>query len=106
MSLLMIPQAKFEEGIKHSEINAFTAFREADKSFTQGDFRQAYFFGILALEETGKAGFILEKMGQSQIERKEWCDRETFMSHAAKIVKARDVFEQDIIDSMRKEFAR
>jgi len=43
-------------------------------------------------------------MGQPQIARKEWLDKDTFMSHTAKIVKARNVFEQDIIDSMRKEF--
>lgn len=100
----MIPQARFEEGIKHCEINAFTAFREADKSLSQGDFRQAYLFGILALEETGKAGFLLEKMGQHQITINEWGDRATFLSHTAKIEKAKDIHRQDLVDFFEKEF--
>ena len=102
----MIPQASFVEGIKHCEINAFTAFREADKSLSQGDFRQAYFFGILALEETGKAGFLLDKMGQPQIDKDEWCDRETFLGHTAKIEKAKDVLKQDMVDFFNKEFSK
>ncbi len=80
----MIPQASIEEGIKHCEINAFTAFREAGKSLSQGDFRQAYLFGVLALEEIGKAGFLLAKMGQPQITVNEWRKSQTLLSHTVK----------------------
>jgi len=100
----MIPSLKFIEGIKRCEVNAFNCFTEAYKSYEQGDIRQAYFFGILALEEAGKAGFIMDKMSQPQISRKEWGDRESFMSHAAKLTRAREIFRQDILDELQKSF--
>lgn len=94
------------EGIKLCEINAYKTFIEVEKLISQKSFRQAYFFGILSLEETGKAGFLLENMDRPCITKEEWRNRETFMSHVAKIAKAKNVLEQDVIDSFHNQFPR
>ena len=77
--LIMITSDKYEEGIQRCEANAMSSLDEAQKLIKHGDFRQAYIFGILALEEIGKAGFIIDKMDQPHISETEW--KKDLISH-------------------------
>ena len=98
----MIPSDKYEDGIIRCEVNALSSLNEAQKLIKQGDFRQAYIFGILALEEIGKAGFIIDKMDQLHISKKEWKKEKTFMDHVAKIMKVKDIYLDDFILEINK----
>ena len=98
----MIPSDKYEEGILRCEVNALSSLNEAQKLIKQGDFRQAYIFGILALEEIGKAGFIIDKMDQLHISKKEWKKEKTFLDHVAKITKVKDIYSDDFTREINK----
>jgi len=100
----MIHKDEYVEGIKRCEINAFLSVGDAAILHEKEEYRNAYFFGIIALEEIGKAGFIIEKIDKPYISEDEWSSNKTFMNHIAKIEKAKDIYESDFIENFRRKY--
>ena len=100
----MIPKAEYEEGIKLCERNARISIDECTTLLKQGHFRQAFFFGVLTMEEIGKAGFIFDKWDDPHIFKNEWKNKETFFHHLNKILKGKDMLYKDLEKDIRQRF--
>lgn len=100
----MIPKAQFQDGIKQCEINAYHSFMDAHRHLSQNDYRQAFLFGYMALEEIGKAGFIFDKWNEARISQAEWHSRQSFVGHIPKIFKAKKIVEKDVDNWFKNEF--
>ena len=100
----MIPKAEYEKGIKLCERNAKASIDECTALLEEGHFREAYFFGVLAMEEIGKAGFIFDKWDDLHISKNEWMNKETFFHHLNKILRGKDMLYKDLEKEIRGKF--
>ena len=100
----MIRKEEYEKGIKLCERNAKASIDECTSLLEDRHFREAYFFGVLAMEEIGKAGFIFEKWDEPYISKNEWKDKETFFHHLNKILKGKDMLYKDLEKEIRGRF--
>ncbi len=90
-------------GLHQAEQNAHESIMEAKALWRGGYFRQVAFFSIVALEEIGKALFLLESYEKGDpLTRKEWQDRRSFYSHLKKLHKAREKHAERVKKDLRE----
>jgi AbiV family abortive infection protein len=89
----MISVKDQQVGIRQCELNAHSTIIESNNLFNEGYFRHSAFFSIIALEEIGKAFFLLDSYEKGKpLSQKEWENWDTFFGHLQKMKKATDEF--------------
>ena len=98
-----IPKSNYNEGVKLCEVNAFESFTQAQTNLDNSKFREAYLLGFIALEEIGKALFILDEWDKPSISKNDWRKSRTFLNHISKLMRTRKSLIDDLILTFREQ---
>ena len=92
-----ILKKNFPKGLDKILKNADFLFKEATRNHKNGHYRVSFFLGFTALEELGKASFLIHNWKKRAINEGEWLSSKSFRGHNSKIFEAQFALQHELI---------